>query len=238
MEIIFTTSEETNFENIRIALRSIERHVRNFDEIVFVGHKPDWVQGIIHIPFSDSISKKEKIKNTLNKLLAACVSSKISDDFVHWPNSTCVLKNMPINKYPYYITDKCSSKKVKSKIKEEKLMLEHTSRFLSNRGFQDDYFGGSFPTIYTKSNFLSTFDFKDENFETYYGYCIKTIYCHCNRISGLPMKEVLLPENAKGIMDVMTGKFHTINLDLNSDNEYFNKYINNNFENKSSYEKW
>lgn len=237
MEIVLTTAENTDFENVRMALRSIEKHVRNFDEIVIIGHKPDWIQGVIHIPFSSPISDKENAKNTLKKLLSACISPKISENFIHWPINACVLKNMPINKYPYYTIGKCSDLKKKSKIKEDKLLLEHTSRFLANRGFSDNYFGGSFPIQYSKSKFLSTFDFKDENFETYYGYCIRTIYCHCNRIPGISFRETLLPEDSKGMM-TMIDSMHTVNLDINQKNEYFKNFITSNFIKKSSYEKW
>lgn len=237
MDIVFTVTENTNEDYLRITLRSIELHARKFDEIIIVGHKPDWLQGVVNIPFSESDCEKKKQKEVLKKLIAACISDAVSLDFIHWPVEACILKNMPVDRYPYYFTDYCSKISKRSKIKSEKISSYHLSKFLENRGFGDQWYEGRYPIIYSKNKFLTTFDFGDINFETDYGYGIKTIYCHSNRVESKMYVDLLVYGEEDIILNQMSTK-HTVDLHLNKSNDNFRQVILNKFSKKSSYELW
>lgn len=64
---------------IRYSLRSLARQdwVRN---VYIVGHKPDWMKDVRHIPCGDPYPPKDA--NLINKVLLACADSELSDEFV------------------------------------------------------------------------------------------------------------------------------------------------------------
>ena len=64
---------------LRYSLRSLE-NIKH-DNVIIVGHKPSWVQGVIHIPFTDATRKRGYMgwHNVVRKELIACQASGAED---------------------------------------------------------------------------------------------------------------------------------------------------------------
>lgn len=179
-----------DFSDLRYCLRSIEKHVYGYDEIIIVGEIPTWIQGVIHIPCSDSSDKKFKERNILNKIKAACISDKNEgDDFFFFNDDFVVLNDINANNYPYYYKGTCKESYEINFGKDYRKTMYHTMRFIEDRGFKDKNFDSHCPIVYNKKNFLSTFDNDCIDFNIPFGYGIKTIYSLCNRVNGVYMTD-------------------------------------------------
>ena len=101
MDLVYTlgTYHGSQWENneIRYSLRSIEKNMPHRN-IVIVGYCPEFLQNVIHIPVRDGA--KHKSLNTLIKMKIACLSHKISQDFVLMNDDFYVLN--PITELPDY----------------------------------------------------------------------------------------------------------------------------------------
>lgn len=66
---------------LRYSLRSLSKF-KDLGKVFIVGHKPHWVQNVIHIPAQDCYTKN-KDANLINKVLLASIHQYISDQFLN-----------------------------------------------------------------------------------------------------------------------------------------------------------
>lgn len=234
MNIVFTLSKSKNdFESLKYCLRSIDKHVYGYDEIVIVGELPDWIQGVIHIPFNDSVDDRFSEKIKLKKIISACISSKnIGESFSLFSENSVITKNIDLKKYPFYYGGSCSDYVKENLKKKSSLKILHTMTFLNSRGFKDRNYDIGSPITINKSNFLSTFDDNDINFETKYGYGINSIYCACNRLNGVLAKDFKMSSNV-----VISDDNNFMTYEEKSIENGVGLFLRDLFKNKSSYEK-
>ena len=84
---------------LRYALRSIFRHLKDLGRVWVVGHRPDWLRGVEHIPAVDSHPSKDV--NIIRKLLAACQAG-VSDRFVFWSDDQAILRPLAFSQLGPY----------------------------------------------------------------------------------------------------------------------------------------
>jgi hypothetical protein len=154
---------------LRYCLRSIEAHLSGYGDIFLIGHKPKWVNKVIHIPAEDEQRTWWKERNIYRKILLACEDPRVSDDFLFMNDDHFLLKDYVAGEFPYYW---------------DGYLDEHTGR-------EDQYgasvrntrnlFKGNYrhydvhaPIVYNKKHFrlftsMTSWDLK-------HGYCIKTLY--------------------------------------------------------------
>lgn len=176
-DIIITYDENINSENrLRLLLRSIEQNCEGYNEIVIVGDKPDWLQGVIHIGFSGS-DPQYSMRNKYQKLRAACMRMDITPVF-YWVDADDHAVKFDARKGLRVSIPENSVMSYRPK-NHEKICLKHTEDLMKRRGFRDIYFN-RYPMSMQKKRLQDTFD--DIDFETKYGYCIKTMYANFNRL--------------------------------------------------------
>lgn len=176
-DIIITYDQNLNSENrLRLLLRSIENHCEGYNEIVIVGDKPEWIQGVIHIGFSGD-EAKYSMRNKYKKLRAACLRKDITPVF-YWVDADDHAVKFDARKALRVSIPENSVMAYRPK-NHEKICLKHTEDLMKRRGFKDIYFN-RYPMSMQKSRLQNTFD--DIDFETKYGYCIKTMYSNFNRL--------------------------------------------------------
>ena len=239
IDLVIPLSEsKTDFLDLKYCLRSVERHLDNYNEIVIVGAKPKWIQGAVHIPFSDATHKKFKEKNILNKLTAACMDRRVTKNFALLNDDYVFLDSVDISKYPNYYRGTCREAFDMNVRNDYRKTVYHTLKFIESRGYKDRYFDGHCPIIYNKEKFMSTFDFNDVNFDTPWGYCIKTLYAVCNRLKGTFMEDVKFQRSLprEEILEVMKGR-HVISYNDHPLRTDLGDILKEMFPEKSSYEK-
>lgn len=78
---------------LRIALRSWDKFGQ-IDKVLIIGHKPDWITNIHHIPFQDKFNKVENIFRKVK------VAAENYPEFIFANDDHFILK--PIKELPYY----------------------------------------------------------------------------------------------------------------------------------------
>lgn len=90
------TSWEHN--ELRLALRSWSQYA-NIEKVLIIGHKPDWLTNVEHIPYDDS--RRPKIENIFNKVK---IAAEHYPEFI-FGNDDHYLLN-PLTELPYYYSTK------------------------------------------------------------------------------------------------------------------------------------
>lgn len=178
-DIVITYDKQINSENrLKLLIRSIENNCEGFNEIVIVGDKPDWIQGVVHIGFSGVEDKNYLMKNQYRKLKAACISGKVTDSF-YWVDADDYLIWFDARKATRISLKESHPDYYKPKGKEV-IVKTHTDKLMVRRGFgtSQSYFN-KFPMSMSRDRLMNTFN--DIDFETKFGYCIKTLYANFNR---------------------------------------------------------
>lgn len=178
-DIVITFDKNINTENrLRLMLRAIENSCSGYNEIYIVGDKPDWIQGVVHIDFSEVESKKFLMKNNFKKLRAATLRRDLTDDFV-WIDANDVI---PMCDFSNDIRVNISETNpfYRKPIGTDKIIHKHTFDMMHRRGFTKNNYFNSFPMSINREKLNNTFD--EIDFDTAYGYCIKTLYSNFNRL--------------------------------------------------------
>lgn len=80
---------------LRFALRSIEKYLTGWTNVVIIGTPPEWYNGIYGDPFHDSRYRKQF--NIYSKLLVACGSKQVTDNFIMWNDDHYLLKPLDVS---------------------------------------------------------------------------------------------------------------------------------------------
>lgn len=178
-DILITYSKNVNSESrLRQVLRAIENECEGYNEIFLVGEKPDWLQGVVHIDFSDAESKKYYLKNQFRKLKAAVLRPDLTEAF-YWIDAGDRIPKFDARD-PMRVSISEKSNFYLPPRGHDKISHEHTKKIMARRGFPDYSYFNDFPISMNKEKLRNTF--YDIDFETAYGYCIKTLYCNFNRL--------------------------------------------------------
>lgn len=78
---VLGTGSRWSDNELRFSLRSIERYLSGLRNVYVVGHKPDWLRNVVHIPAPDPY-RQNKDANMIHKLLIACQQEELSPAFV------------------------------------------------------------------------------------------------------------------------------------------------------------
>lgn len=167
---------KNNDLELLFCLRSIEKHLTNYRNIVIVGHLPEFVQSVIHIPFKDGPKKQANIRN---KIIAAFNDGRVSEE-VLFLNDDIFLLPHAFNSapdYPYlYFGDlrDCSEKAARHFARNE----------LIGAGLPTKWFDMHQPIRFKKNLFIEAArHYSDEA-------SVKSTYCNHWMIDGQEMKDL------------------------------------------------
>lgn len=226
---------KTDYLDLRYALRGIEKHVMNYREIVIVGEKPSWIQGVVHIPHSDDADRKWKERNIWNKFMASCLVSEISESFLATNDDIFIIEDIDATTYPYYYKGTCYEAML-SNTSFYRATMAHTKSFLERRGFKDINADTHTPIIYNKKEFLNTFE--EENWLTPWGYGIKSLYCAINKKPMTFMEDCKISKKVtlEEVERLAKGR-HVLSCTDAAIKTGLKEFLDNKFPEKSSYEK-
>jgi len=201
---------------LRYSLRSIAQFISH-SEIIVIGHKPNWLTNVTHIPAKDEYGFINSAKNIHNKILQSPV-----EDFILWNDDYFALQ--PINLQNYHsghISEKLQSLKNN--------LFANTVR--NTIPYTTNYFDIHYPMVMNLSVYKNTVAKLD--WSKPYGYCIKSLYA----TDGIYRKDVKLFERMK-IEQIQTLLKHVDLFSLHDTalNSHMRQFLKQTFPNPSRYE--
>jgi hypothetical protein len=103
MDVVIPYIESTSVwkQELRYALRGVQKHVKDLGTVHIIGSPPAWLTGVeLHVKHMDkNIHNKEA--NIFRKVIAACQSDKVSDPFLFMNDDHFLLQDIGLN-FPFY----------------------------------------------------------------------------------------------------------------------------------------
>jgi hypothetical protein len=184
IDCVYVLGKGSHWDNneIRYSLRSIEKHLVNYRNIVIVGELPDFIQGVVHIPCIDQLKWKEA--NIYNKILTACNSDLVSDQFLFFNDDHFLNHNFDAPTFPfYYKSDIAVPLQRLHGRSGYRCSVMNTARVLRTHNLSTKYFDTHTPIIYDKKKFIDVMSRYDWNIAR--GYVIKSLYGNTLGIEGV-----------------------------------------------------
>lgn len=102
LDVVYPLGVESDWDNneLRYSLRSLERHFEALGQVWIVGHKPDWLTNVRHIPFPDA-HKSNKDANLIDKIRRVCQEADLSEHFLFFSDDQYVLKTVSPEDFGY-----------------------------------------------------------------------------------------------------------------------------------------
>lgn len=184
-------------KELRYCLRSIEKHLSGVGNIFIIGECPEWLQNIIHIPFTEDPRNRFRDRNICLKMQEACKDARVSDDFLMVHDDHYLLKDFCAVGFPYYHAGRLvvsDSQYGKTK--------ENTINLLGEVLNYDVHC----PIVFNKQRFMRSVALAD--WSKWYGYCLKTLYCVMNGITGERVEDIKIrmPIKAEEIKQQIAGR--------------------------------
>lgn len=178
VDIVFTlagSDSPTDNEELRIALRSIDRHANDVGDVYIVtDNPPKWVTNVnvIHVP---DIYPNNKDANLITKVLTACDVPELSERFIYWSDDQVLMQDADLKTLlPSYNTrglDHFSGKD----LKKWSNRMRHTLEVVKMHGGDVSHnWDSHVPQPIDKSRFKAIMS--DIDFKTLPGLCINTAY--------------------------------------------------------------
>ena len=179
MTVVYVLGTGSRWKNYELlySLRSIEKNLKGFTDVVIVGELPTWIQNVIHIPAKDIPFKKEF--SIFSKIVAACNDERVSENFLFINDDHFLIKEIEVKNVNYYYQFTLLEKWAKAHGHYKQSIL-NVIEALNEVGGNDKYFDIHTPIIYNKKKFLEL-----ENFDWKKEYVIKSLYTNLQKFITL-----------------------------------------------------
>jgi hypothetical protein len=106
MDVVIPLGGEQNFkhEELRYALRSLERYMGDLGRVFIVGSLPIWAQNLEHIDCDDF--GPDPVANVMKKFEAVCKDERVSADFLMTHDDIFALDSFLGENLPFYASKK------------------------------------------------------------------------------------------------------------------------------------
>ena len=167
MDIVIPLGTGSRWQNneLRFALRSIEKYLTGYDKIFIIGECPSYLQNVIHIPCPDFLGRKEY--SIFNKIMKAVADERCSDYFVFWNDDIFLIDNLQTADFKFWYEGTLQSKYEQSHGHYKAAIKNVIDLFIPELEYTDIHT----PIIYSKKTFnkIASLDWSKE-------YVIKSLY--------------------------------------------------------------
>lgn len=176
-DIVYVLGTGSNWDNneLRFSLRSLETYISGIGTVYLVGECPRWITNVVHLPFPDLHTCKEK--NIMLKMAYACGHPDLSETFLHVHDDHFALDYMDAANIPYWAGGQLDRlAKAIDKRNHWGDAVRNTYEALVSRGFSTHNFDLHYPMLFKKSIYPKTMDLYDWTVER--GYVVKSLYAN------------------------------------------------------------
>jgi hypothetical protein len=175
-DIVIPLSKRSGNNNLELlyCLRSIDTYLKGVGNVFLIGHCPEWVTNVIHIPKDDDSRNRFRDRNIMEKMLVACSDERVSKEFLMIHDDHFLLETVRASSFPYVHHGPMTPGPGQyGKTKGNTMAI-------LGRNIND--YDSHCPILFNKNMFKSAIAPVD--WDKWYGYCLKTIYCVFNGIEG------------------------------------------------------
>jgi hypothetical protein len=212
MTILIPLGTGSRWKNneLRYCLRGICKHLHNWTNIVLIGEKPDWLkpdQRLIHLPFPEKPSSRQKEQNIHKKIINGIESGHCSGDFLFMNDDHFILQDLNAKWFPCHHKGPLSEtlKQTKS-VNGYARTIKNTLAYLVGKGIQaPNNYDTHCPIIYNGEKYLQVMaglSFPD------YGYCLKTMYCNLTGAKGFYYPDLKVRSIDNGFPGQIQGRLY------------------------------
>lgn len=180
IDIVYTLKPDPRSRNKQLiySLRSVEKYLRGYGRVFVIGIDPG-LRDVTHIPAGDLEFPAMNIKN---KLVIACNTPEISEDFLYMADDYYFLKEQSIQEHPTYSSGLLFDLARIQKTAYKEYVL-HTARVLDG-GVNYNVHA---PMPYNKYKFLSAVtQFEWEGL----GYLVKSLYGNIHKVESTALADL------------------------------------------------
>lgn len=234
MDIVYIVGNGSKWSDneLRLSLRSLEKNLVNGKKIWIVGHKPDWLQDVDHVPMADSYNAPDK--NIAAKLLAAAETKAISPNFLYMNDDIFLLQTLDLKAKPeYYHRNELNS--TRTDLYGDMLRASHIAH--EKRELEPLNFDNHIPIVINKTKLKKAFAAFDWE-QSERGYATKSMYCNFNKIAGVQAEDVKINKALdKQEIEQKTHEQQWLSVSDAALNKELKAYLFDLFPNISAYEK-
>ncbi len=157
------------------ALRSIEKNLTGFTNLIIIGNAPDWFNGVCFRAEDFAGRKQYTIYAKLNILQYYAV---VTDNFLMWNDDHFLLQPLQVSDIKYWHNGLLADELHRGLSARYREAVNNTLKFQSGLNFDIHT-----PIIYNKAQFRKLFSNKTEEV------CIKSYYCNALKIEGEKMDD-------------------------------------------------
>lgn len=170
---------------LRYSLRSLSTYMSDLGTVYVVGHRPRWLDGVVHLPWPDRHRCKER--NIMEKLAYACGHPDLSKQFLHIHDDHFMLSPGAGITVPYWHAgplDKLAEHmKRKSPGNHWGDAVANTYKALSAAGHSIHNFDIHYPMLFDKTEYPRVMDLYNWKTEPR-GYVVKSLYANTLGLLG------------------------------------------------------
>lgn len=232
------TCDWGDFDELRYSIRSVEQNFKNLDKIYIVGHRPRWIQNIVHIHALDPY-KTNKDGNISCKLMLASIHKDISSHFINISDDQYIMNETTTEDFKHPIIDNSHIQFVPgAKLNRWQQRLKRTVDVLKSNGFNHDCYEAHTPYLLNSADFMSTLMKYDYGVDI--GYCGNTLYFNTIRAKGRMKTNRDLARIASSfeydVLRAKVGHVKFLNHTKKGLNDQLKKILQEKFPNPSKYE--
>lgn len=240
-DVVYKLGSGSKYDDkeLRYSLRSLS-YFKGLGKIYIVGHRPNWIQNVIHISNPD-VFLANKDANLINKLILASHHPSISEEFLNFSDDQLLMRECSYSDFttPYY-DNSLINFLPDQKLNRWKTRLKNTIRVLKEKGLPANCYEGHIPTLINKKDYVNiVFNY---NYPEGVGMCGNTLYFNSKFAPGMQLPldfsvklESICPEPDQINSFIKDTVIH-FNYASASVNQNLFLYLESKFPNKSIYE--
>lgn len=210
---------------LKFALRSIEKFLTGYTNLILIGDRPEWYQG--ESVYHKDINGRKQF-NIYSKLLVACELNNVTDDFVMFNDDHYLFKRLDVSEIKYWYDGYLKDTVGKSHGVRYLETIKNTLKIIPETLNYDVHT----PIIYKKETLRWLFTGKQDEV------CIKSYYCSSLETKGEYMKDLKINQllSYEAILRLTLEKMF-FSTSTNGMKKPMMKFLNEAYPNPSQWEK-
>lgn len=225
MDVFYPLGTGSKFDNfeLRMSLRSMEKHLSNYGDVWIIGERPEWIQNVNWVDLTDYWKVPDH-----NIMLKTVGVLQLVDRVLAFADDHYLLADFDAEAFPYFYDDTLDYFVKKRGLDAYGKRANNTLKHLKANNLPTKHFDIHTPIIYNRTPFFENvvslpWELSKE------GFILKSAYANALRIEGTPAKDCKSMTTPMDSAKVFSSKAHV--------KATVKEFLLSKFPKKSKYEK-